>query len=128
MDLVRRYQDGLEIIDLKTGHLEELELDDEKLDQYRRQLEVYAYLVENQDPQRRSVLQIGLYFTSRKKEPFLIMERKDKTLNMAPFNRMVAQIEARSFDLDQRPEKICETCEMNSYCDALTSCTTTPAK
>jgi len=128
VDLVRRYQDGLEIIDLKTGHLEELELDDEKLDQYRRQLEVYAYLVENQDPQRRSVLQIGLYFTSRKKDPFLIMERKDKVLNMDPFNQMVAQIEARNFDLDQRPEKICETCEMNFYCDALTSCTTIPAE
>jgi len=40
----------------------------------------------------------------------------------------VAKIEARNFDLDQRPEKICETCEMNFYCDALTSCTTIPAE
>ena len=122
VDLVKRYKNGLEIIDFRTGRQEELELDTDKLEQYRHQLDIYAYLVENQDHKKRPVLRVSLYLTSRDKHPVLTLQRRDKDLNMEPFNQMVKKIEARDFDMAKRPEKICQTCEMTSYCDAQSSC------
>mgnify|MGYP001235724233 FL=1 len=122
VDLVKRYKNGLEIIDFRTGRQEELELDTDKLEQYRHQLDIYAYLVENQDHKKRSVLRVSLYLTSRNDHPILTLQRRDKDLNMEPFNQIVKKIEARDFDMAKRPEKICQTCEMASYCDAQSSC------
>ncbi len=122
VDLVRRYQNGLEIIDFKTIRQEELELDTDKLEQYQRQLDIYAYLVENQDHKKRQVLRACLYLTSRKKNPLLVLQRQDKNLNMEPLNQIVTKIEAREFDITQRPEKTCQTCEMTFYCDAQSTC------
>ena len=122
VDLVRRYKNGLEIIDFKTIRQEELELDTDKLEQYQRQLDIYAYLVENQDHKKRPVLRVSLYLTSRNEHPILTLQRRDKDLNMEPFNQIVKKIEARDFDMAKRPEKICQTCEMTSYCDAQSNC------
>ena len=65
IDLVVDRGDSVEILDYKTGPKPDISVYPERIDHYRRQLELYAYLAEQRFG--RKVSRMHLYYTSEQK-------------------------------------------------------------
>jgi DNA helicase II / ATP-dependent DNA helicase PcrA len=118
VDLIRGEGDTVELIDFKAEKKPDMVRDRERLNQYRKQLEVYAHLVEERTGYR--VSRTHLYYTGEDSgNPFVSWEKDNKSIDrtMADFDRIVGRIEARDFRMKARPGKKCEDCDMRSYCD-----------
>jgi len=90
-----------------------------RLDRYRRQLDVYAHLVEER--LGVPVAQTRLYYTGETSGlPYLYWDKDPRTIQqtMGAFDAIVARIEAKDFAIPARPGKLCEGCDMRHYCDA----------
>ncbi|WCK52699.1 ATP-dependent DNA helicase [Aneurinibacillus sp. Ricciae_BoGa-3] len=116
IDLVRRTGDDLEIVDFKSQH--KLSGSD-GLEMYRKQLELYAYLLEKQE--KRKIQRLSLYFTREEGNPYYTFERTAEGAEHAlhDIERIIENIENKFFSLTHRPEKVCESCDFRFYCDSL---------
>lgn len=118
VDLIRGEGDTVELIDFKAEKKPDMVRDRERLQQYRKQLEVYAHLVEERTGYR--VSRTHLYYTGEETgNPFVTWEKDTKSIDrtIADFDRIVGRIEARDYRMKSRPGKKCEDCDMRSYCD-----------
>lgn len=118
VDLIRGDGDTVELIDFKAEKKPDLVRDRERLQQYRKQLEVYAHLVEERTGHR--VSRTHLYYTGEESgNPFISWDKDDKAIDrtMADFDRIVGRIEGRDYRMKSRPGKKCEDCDMRYYCD-----------
>ncbi len=120
VDLVAGQGNTVELVDFKTE--KKLDVNDpadrEKLDRYRRQLEVYAHLVEERTG--LGVSKTHLYYTSEETgNPYITFEKDagaiDKTVQT--FDAVVQRIEKKDFQITERPGKLCQVCDMRFYCD-----------
>lgn len=92
--------------------------DREKLNQYRRQLEIYAHIVEQRTGQKIS--QTHLYYTSEEAgNPYITFRRDGQSTDQTikTFDTVVSRIEAKDFAIPARPPKLCKECDMRHYCD-----------
>lgn len=118
VDLIRGEGDTVELIDFKAEKKPDMVRDRERLQQYRKQLEVYAHLVEERIGQQ--VSRTHLYYTGEESgNPFVSWDKDSKAIDrtMADFDRIVGRIEGRDYRMKSRPGKKCEDCDMRSYCD-----------
>jgi len=118
VDLIRGEGDTVELIDFKAEKKPDLVRDRERLQQYRKQLEVYAHLVEERTGHR--VSRTHLYYTGEESgNPFISWDKDSKAIDrtMADFDRIVGRIEGRDYRMKSRPGKKCEDCDMRYYCD-----------
>lgn len=114
-------ENTVEIVDFKSEKKIEVnaKADREKLERYRRQLEVYAHIV-----QERTGLKVSrthLYYTSEEAgNPYVTFPKNDASINetIAAFDNVVNRIESKDFALKERPAKLCNNCDMRHYCDA----------
>jgi DNA helicase-2/ATP-dependent DNA helicase PcrA len=115
-------KDGtVEIIDFKSEKKLDVNnsKDREKLDRYRRQLEVYAHIVEERTG--LTVSKIHLYYTSEESgSPYITFSKNTQSIQatIATFDEVVRRIEAKDFRIRERPVKLCRDCDMQHYCDA----------
>ncbi len=121
IDLLRGRDGTVEIVDFKTEKKPDInELKDrEKLERYRRQLEVYAHIVEER--YGRNVSRMHLYYTGAKGEnPYISFDfenRKiDKTIDTIA--KVVDKIEAKSFGTVgiEKTDKHCKDCDIKPFC------------
>ncbi|KQZ64889.1 DNA helicase UvrD [Sphingopyxis sp. Root1497] len=118
VDLIRGEGDTVELIDFKAEKKPDLVRDRERLQQYRKQLEVYAHLVEERTGYR--VSRTHLYYTGEESgNPFISWDKDSKAIDrtMADFDGIVGRIESRDYRMKSRPGKKCEDCDMRFYCD-----------
>lgn len=118
VDLIRGERDTVELIDFKAERKPDMVRDRERLAQYRKQLEVYAHLVEERTGHR--VSRTHLYYTGEETgNPFVTWEKDSKAIDrtIGDFDRIVSRIESRDYRMKSRPGKKCEDCDMRSYCD-----------
>ncbi|HEY8592735.1 MAG TPA: ATP-dependent DNA helicase [Sphingomicrobium sp.] len=118
VDLIRGEGDTVELIDFKAEKKPDLVRDRERLQQYRKQLEVYAHLVEERTGQ--TVSRTHLYYTGEESgNPFISWDKDSKAIDrtIADFDRIVGRIEARDYRMKSRPGKRCEDCDARFYCD-----------
>jgi DNA helicase II / ATP-dependent DNA helicase PcrA len=118
VDLIRGEGDTVELIDFKAEKKPDLVRDRERLQQYRKQLEVYAHLVEERTGYR--VSRTHLYYTGEESgNPFISWDKDSRAIDrtMADFDRIVGRIEDRDYRMKARPGKRCEDCDMRFYCD-----------
>jgi DNA helicase-2/ATP-dependent DNA helicase PcrA len=120
VDLICRDGDGLEIIDFKTER--KPNPDDpqaqQRLLRYQRQLQVYAWLVEQRTGRR--VTRTRLYYTSeRTGDPWITIPHDAEAIarTIAGFDAVVQRIEARDFAMASRPTHLCRKCDLRTYCD-----------
>jgi DNA helicase II / ATP-dependent DNA helicase PcrA len=123
VDLIRGENDTVEIVDFKSEKKPDVNnpKDREKLDRYRRQLEVYAHIIENRYGLKIS--KTHLYYTGVESgNPYITWDKDDRRLTktIATFDAVVDRIENRDFAISERPTKLCENCDMRRYCDAKT--------
>ena len=120
VDLVRGEDDTVEIIDFKSEKKPDLVSDRERIDRYRRQLEVYAHIIEGRTGQKIS--RMHLYYTGEDdSNPYVSFDKDTRSIDqtMEAFDGIVARIENKDFEIATRPDGLCRNCDMKAYCDAM---------
>ena len=120
VDLIRGADDTVEIVDFKSEKKPDLVSDREKVNRYRRQLEVYAHIIEGRTGHKISKLH--LYYTGIDDgNPYVSFDKDahsiDRTIEV--FDGVVERIENKDFEIESRPEGLCRNCDMKAYCDAM---------
>jgi DNA helicase II / ATP-dependent DNA helicase PcrA len=121
VDLIRGEGGTVEIVDFKSEKKLDVNnpKDREKLDRYRRQLEVYAHIVEQRTGEQ--VTKMHLYYTGEDAgNPYISFNKNQRTIDttIGTFDTVVGRIERKDFAIPARPDKACKECDMQSYCDA----------
>ena len=119
VDLIRGEGDTVEIVDFKSERKPDLFGERERLDRYRRQLEVYAHIIEGRTGHKIS--KMHLYYTGEEdSNPYVSFDKNTRSIDrtMTAFDGVVERIEAKNFEISARPAKLCKNCDMKAYCDA----------
>lgn len=125
IDLIEGENGTFDLVDFKSGDKPDVNTTDEYkrqvLTQYRRQLEVYAYLVENK--YGKKVTNMHLYYPKEENgNPRITFKYQqhniDKTI--ASFDEVVHKIESKDFSMEgvRRNDHHCADCDMRFYCSA----------
>lgn len=117
VDLIRGEGNTVEIVDFKSEKRPDLTEQAEAFERYKRQLEVYAHLVEEKTG--KSVSRMHLYYTGEEGEnPTVTFEKSqdaiDKTIS--EFDKVVAKIQNHEFSTEAKNKKSCLNCDMRYYC------------
>lgn len=117
IDLVEGEGDTVEIVDYKTGPKPNIEGHPERVEHYKKQLEIYAYLIEKR--YAKKVSRMHLYYTSTLEgNPIISFEWSrdaiDKTVE--EITQTVHDIEDKKFELKVQNSYACEFCDMRYVC------------
>ena len=100
VDLVRGEDDTVEIIDFKSEKKPDLVSDRERVDRYRRQLEVYAHIIEGRTGQKIS--RMHLYYTGEDdSNPYVSFNKDAHSIDQTieAFDGIVERIENKDFEI-----------------------------
>lgn len=117
IDLIRGEGDTVEIVDFKSQRKPDMVKDREQLEQYRRQLHIYAHLVEERTGQK--VSKMHLYYTGEDDGVPTITYPYMKSAvegTMAVFDDTVHKIMKKDFHRCAKDPKICNACDFRFYC------------
>jgi len=117
IDLVEGEGNTVEIVDYKTGPKPNIEGHPERVEHYRKQLEIYAYLIEKR--YGKKVSRMHLYYTSTLEgNPLISFEWSrdaiDKTVQ--EITQTVRDIEDKKFDSKVQNNYACRFCDMKYVC------------
>lgn len=118
IDLVQGENGTVEIIDFKSERKPDLHKDRDRFDIYRRQLQLYAHLLENKTGQK--VSRMHLYYTGETDgSPYVTFNKNDEQIDktVKEFDKVVDKIEAKDYSMSCRPDKLCPNCDMRFYCN-----------
>lgn len=117
IDLVRGEGDTVEIVDFKAERKPDMEKMRARLEQYRRQLHIYAHLVEERTGQK--VSKMHLYYTGEDGGVPTITYPYTKSAvegTMAVFDDTVKKIMKKDFHRCADDPKVCGACDFRFYC------------
>lgn len=117
IDLIRGDDNTVEIVDFKAEKKPDMIEKRERLERYRRQLHIYAYLVEQRTGQK--VSKMHLYYTGEESGVPTITYKYTKTGvegTMAAFDDTVHQIMKKDFKHCTDDANVCRNCDFRFYC------------
>lgn len=117
IDLIQGSDDTVELVDFKSERKPDIERSRDKIEQYRRQLQIYAYLVEQRTGQKVSKMHI--YYTGEENGNPMISFPYTKTAiegTMVSFDDTVRKIMSKQFCKRAESLKTCENCDFRFYC------------
>ena len=120
IDLIKGDNNTVEIMDFKSEKKPDLHLERDKVDRYRRQLDIYAHVVEER--LGHEISKMHLYYTGEKDgNPYVSFNRDIKRIDktIAVIDNTVNRIETKDYQIAERPSKHCENCDIRFYCDSL---------
>lgn len=118
VDLIQGVSDTVEVVDFKGEKKPDLEADRDRVRHYRRQLEVYGYLIEQRLGKKVSKLHIHYTGESHGNPRITFpMSAPSVQATIEAFDATVREIENKNYALTARPEKLCVNCDMKHYCD-----------
>lgn len=117
IDLIKGVGNSIELIDFKSEKKPDLVKEREKIEQYRKQLEVYAYIIEKRTG--CNISKLHLYYTGELNGvPEITFDKKnesiDETIN--EFDEVVCKIQDKNYIRKSKSEKICQNCDMRFFC------------
>lgn len=124
IDLIRGEHGTVEIVDFKSGDKPDVNATDlltrKQLDQYRRQLEIYAHLVEERTGHQ--VSRMHLYYPKEENgSPYVSFAKQQNTIDRTidSFEQVVRSIERQDYDMSTivKSEKLCGGCDMRYHCN-----------
>lgn len=124
IDLVEGENGTVELVDFKSGEKPDVNTNDEYkrkiLNQYRRQLEIYAYLIEQRYGHKVSAMH--LYYPKEESGNPRITYRYNKgnvENTIEAFEEVVRKIEQKDYSMKdvRRNEKHCSDCDLRFYCN-----------
>lgn len=113
IDLIKGEGDTVEIVDFKSEKKPDMEKMRGRLEQYRRQLNIYAYLVEQRTGHK--VSKMHLYYTGEEDGVPTITFPYTKSAIEA-FDDTVHKIMKKDFHTCSNDEKVCKNCDFRYYC------------
>lgn len=117
VDLIEGKGNTVELVDFKSEKKPDLIKDREKIEQYRKQLEVYAHIVQERTGYKISKLH--LYYTGEMNGVPRISfnNNKDSIENtIREFDEVVSKIKNKDFCNKSKSNKLCQNCDMRFYC------------
>lgn len=117
IDLVAGKNDTVEIVDYKTGPKPDGD-PYRKVGHYKKQLEIYAYLIEKR--YSKKVDKMHLYYTSTiEGDPLISFDRKKEEMNktISEITQTVRNIEEKNFKGKSTNSYACKMCDMRYYCN-----------
>jgi len=117
IDLVEGREDTVEIVDYKTGPKPDVSANPHRVDHYKKQLEIYAYLIRQR--YGKAVSRMHLYYTSTLSgDPLITFEYKDENIQatIGELTQTVKAIEEQQFSGMARNSYACEYCDMRYVC------------
>ena len=124
IDLIEGKNDTVELVDFKSGDKPDVNTRDEykrqQLNQYRRQLEIYAYLIEQRYGHKVSAMH--LYYPKEENGNPRITYRYDRgnvENTIEAFEEVVHKIEQKDYSMEgvRRNEKHCSDCDLRFFCN-----------
>ena len=124
IDLVEGENDTVELVDFKSGEKPDVNTTDEfkrrTLNQYRRQLEIYAYLIEQRYGHKVSAMH--LYYPKEENgNPRITFKYQQQNIKntMESFDEVVKNIERKNFSMRgySRNDKHCSDCDLRFFCN-----------
>ena len=117
IDLIKGEGDTVEIVDFKSEKKPDMEKMRGRIEQYRRQLNIYAYLVEQRTGHK--VSKMHLYYTGEEDGVPTITFPYTKLAiegTMEAFDDTVHKIMKKNFHTCSNDEKVCKNCDFRYYC------------
>ena len=117
IDLIEMEDNTVEIVDYKTGNKPDVSKGYKKVEHYKKQLEIYAYLVEKNF--NKKVSKMHLYYTNTEGEDPLISfewNRKQIDTTIQEVSETVEKIERKDFEHGVQNSYACDYCDMRYFC------------
>jgi len=117
IDLVKGENDTVEIVDFKSEKKPDMIKMAERLEQYRRQLHIYAHLIEERTGQK--VSKMHLYYTGEENGVPTITYPYTKSAiegTIAVFDDTVQKIMKKDYSKCAKDIKVCKNCDFRFYC------------
>ena len=117
IDLVKGVDGTVEIVDFKSERKPDLVKMRDRLEHYRRQLQIYAYLIEQRTGQK--VSKMHLYYTAEENGNPMITYPYTRTAvdgTVAAFDDTVHKILNKDFNHRCDDAKTCRNCDFRYYC------------
>lgn len=117
IDLIRADDGSVEIIDFKATKKPDMVSDHAMLERYRRQLHVYAHLVEERTGER--VSKMHLYYTGENDSNPMISWSYSQTAvdaTITVFDEVVHKILDKNYQQRAESLRTCRDCDFNAYC------------
>ena len=118
IDLVKGVDGTVEIVDFKSERKPDMVKMRERLEHYRRQLQIYAYLIEQRTGQK--VSKMHLYYTGEENGNPMITYPYTRTAiegTVAAFDDTVHKILRKDFKHRCDDAKTCKNCDSRYYCN-----------
>ena len=118
IDLVKGVDGTVEIVDFKSERKPDMVKMRERLEHYRRQLQIYAYLIEQRTGQK--VSKMHLYYTGEENGNPMITYPYTRTAiegTVAAFDDTVHKILRKDFKHRCDDAKTCKNCDFRYYCN-----------
>lgn len=117
IDLIRGDDDTVEVLDFKSEKRPEAEEEATYFERYKKQLQVYAYLVEEKTGHK--VSKLTLYYTGEcEGTPTITFpyNKEDVTATVQEFDNIVHKIQCKDFTVRSKNERTCSNCDFRYYC------------
>ena len=117
VDLIRGNDGTVELVDFKSEKKPDVNKDYELLEKYRKQLLLYAHLVEEKTGEK--VSRMHLYYTgveSGNPEVSFTRDRESIEAVAAEFDDVAHKILAKDYRCRSSNNKLCENCDFRYYC------------
>ena len=117
IDLIRGEGDTVELVDFKSEKKPDIFRDREKLEHYKRQLQVYAHLVEEKTG--HTVSKLHLYYTGEESgNPQITFPsvKADIQATIQGFDAIVQKIKKKDFCTKSKDQNLCNNCDFRFYC------------
>lgn len=118
IDLVKGENGTVELIDFKSEKKPDMEKMRDRLEHYRRQLHIYAHLIEQRTGQK--VSKMHLYYTGEEDgNPMISFPYTKSAIDgtVAAFDDTVHKILRKDFKNCSNDVKICSNCDFRHYCN-----------
>ena len=117
IDLVKGENGTVELVDFKSEKKPDMEKMRERLEHYRRQLHIYAYLIEQRTGQK--VSKMHLYYTGEENgNPMISFPYTKSAIDgtVAAFDDTVHKILKKDFRSCSNDPRTCSNCDFRYYC------------
>ena len=117
VDLVEAHDEAVEIIDYKTGQKPDIKAHPERVEHYRKQLAIYAYLIKKK--YGKKVRCMRLYYTNEAEDPWVTFAWKKENIEsiIAEITKTVGDIENKNFAGTVNNSYSCRYCDMKYVCE-----------
>lgn len=117
IDLITGDNDTVEIVDFKSEKKPNLTTEWERVEHYKKQLQIYAHLVEEKTG--KTVSKMHLYYTGAEGEvPTITFAKNQQSIEQTikEFDDIVSKIQARDFSCRANKQTTCDNCDFKYYC------------